>query len=247
MNEFGLIGKKLSHSFSKDYFDRKFIYLDLHDHSYHLHELDSISELPSLLESHPELKGLNVTIPYKEDIIPYLSGLDKSAEKVGAVNVVKVLPNRSLKGYNSDYFGFKSSLTNWIQQFKTLNTLVLGTGGSSKAVQAVLTDLEISYTIVSRTKLENTLTYEELMQDPSIVRSHLLIVNCTPLGMYPGIHTFPQINYNELTEAHSLFDLVYNPEITQFLNKGFAKGCQTKNGLEMLNLQAEKSWEIWTS
>jgi shikimate dehydrogenase len=247
MKEYGLIGKKLSHSYSKEYFDGKFIYMDLPDHSYHLFELDSISELPSLLESHPELKGLNVTIPYKEDIFQYLSSLDQSAEKVGAVNVVKILPNRSLKGYNSDYFGFKSSLTSWIKPFKTLNTLVLGTGGSSKAVQAVLNDLELPFTIVSRTKLANAFTYEDLKQDPSIVGSHLLIVNCTPLGMYPDIHTFPQINYNELTEIHALFDLVYNPEMTQFLKKGFAKGCHIKNGFEMLNLQAEKSWEIWTS
>jgi len=247
MKEYGLIGKKLSHSYSKEYFDDKFNYMDLSDHTYHLFELKSIAELPSLIESRPELVGLNVTIPYKEDVFQYLSSLDQSAEKVGAVNVIKFLPNRSLKGFNSDYFGFKSSLTSWIKPFKTLNTLVLGTGGSSKAVQAVLNDLEIPFTIVSRTKSKNSFSYEDLMGDPSIVRSHLLIVNCTPLGMFPNVHTLPQINYKELTEIHALFDLVYNPEMTQFLKKGFAKGCNIKNGFEMLNLQAEKSWEIWTS
>ncbi|MEP2772818.1 MAG: shikimate dehydrogenase [Fulvivirga sp.] len=239
MPSFGLIGRKLGHSFSKEYFETKFDELNLTDHSYNLFELDDIDEIEKILKLKP--KGLNVTVPYKEEIIPYLDRLDDSASKVGAVNVISLEKN-AFVGYNSDFYGFKTSLQHWLSN-TTLKALVLGTGGASKAVIAALDDLGIESVFISRQSGENRLTYSQVTFDT--IEQHRLIINTTPLGMYPEVNESPDIPYNSLTTQHYLYDLVYNPEKTVFLKKGEAKGAQVKNGLQMLHLQAEKSWEIW--
>lgn len=239
MPSFGLIGRKLGHSFSKEYFETKFDELNLTDHSYNLFELDDIDEIEKILKLKP--KGLNVTVPYKEEIIPYLDRLDDSASKVGAVNVISLEKN-AFVGYNSDFYGFKTSLQHWLSN-TTLKALVLGTGGASKAVIAALDDLGIESVFISRQSGENRLTYSQVTSEK--IEQHRLIINTTPLGMYPEVNESPDIPYNSLTTQHYLYDLVYNPEKTVFLKKGEAKGAQVKNGLQMLHLQAEKSWEIW--
>lgn len=239
MNQFGLIGKTLSHSFSRSYFQKKFEELKLKDYSYDLFELDRIQDIKSLLLN-KNLKGLNVTVPYKQEVIPYLDELDDSAKKVGAVNVIKIINDRCI-GYNSDYFGFKISLVNWLPSHQRFEALVLGSGGASKAVTAALADLDIKYTVASRAPQNKEVTYNTISQEFNAN----LIINTTPLGMTPNTSTFPPINYNLLTSSHFLYDLVYNPEETLFLSKGLAHGAHIKNGLEMLHLQAEESWKIW--
>ncbi|WP_448520418.1 shikimate dehydrogenase family protein [Rhodoflexus sp.] len=243
MQAYGLIGKKLSHSFSKKFFTEKFAREQINA-VYELYELSSAEELSTLIQNNPQLRGLNVTIPYKLDVLPLLDYLAPSAVKVGAVNVIKIHPDGSLGGYNSDYEGFKYSLLRFIPTGHTFAALILGTGGASKAVQAVLEDLGMSYTFVSRVPAgRNCISYDEL---PSLgLDAHRLIINTTPLGMYPNIHEFPPLPYEELTTAHFLHDLVYNPEETAFMQRGAQYGAQVKNGLEMLYRQAEKAWEIW--
>ncbi len=242
MKKFGLIGRKLSHSFSQSYFTEKFKALNLPDHVYQLIELEKIDEVKKVLEE-KDLIGLNVTVPYKESIIPFLSNLHESALKVGAVNVVKV-NNGMSTGYNSDYLGFKNSLINWLPKNFKGKSLILGSGGASKAVQATLSDMDIEYHVVSRSPAVNELSYKEAND---IISSKVsLVVNTTPLGMSPNVETYPAIDYILLTDEHYLYDLVYNPEITAFLTKGKSRGASTKNGLEMLHLQAEESWKIWT-
>lgn len=239
---YGLIGKKLSHSFSKKYFTEKFEKEGLSDCTYNLFELEEIAELPELVRSNPDIKGLNVTIPYKELVIPYLTHIDKNAERIGAVNVIKVV-NGALHGYNSDFYGFRNSLLNWLGTNRVQKALVLGTGGASRAVIAALDDISISHQLVSRKSTETMISYDAI--SPDIIFAHKLIINTTPLGMYPDISSFPQINYDGITSEHYLYDLVYNPLETTFLKKGKEKGAEVKNGLEMLHLQAEKSWELW--
>lgn len=242
MKKFGLIGRKLSHSFSQSFFTKKFKTLNLHDHVYELIELKKIDEVKKVLEK-KDLIGLNVTVPYKESIIPFLSNLHESAKKVGAVNVIKVY-NRKSTGYNSDYLGFKNSLINWLPKNFEGKSLILGSGGASKAVQATLKDLGIDYYVVSRNPKDNEVSYKEAN---GLISSEIrLIINTTPLGMSPDLETYPAIDYNLLTDKHYLYDLVYNPEITAFLAQGKSRGTSIKNGLEMLHLQAEESWEIWT-
>ncbi|MTI31159.1 shikimate dehydrogenase family protein [Xanthovirga aplysinae] len=243
--KFGLIGKTLGHSFSKRFFTEKFIKLGLKEASYELFEISHISKFPELIENFPDLLGLNVTIPYKEDIIPFLDDLDTSAKKAGAVNVIKFLPNGKKIGYNSDYFGFRKSLENFIPSDHTLKALVLGTGGASKAVCAALRDMKIPFQIISRKSSGSILSYDELNEQEDLIENHQLIINTTPLGMSPHVDSAPQLNYDWLSKGHYLYDLVYNPEETLFMKKGKEKGAQTKNGLEMLHLQAERSWEIW--
>jgi shikimate dehydrogenase len=244
---FGLLGKSLSHSFSKKYFTEKFEKLGLSDHQYQLFEIPNIEQLPTLW-SQNKLSGMNVTIPYKEQILPYLDGLDASAQKVGAVNVVKFLPNGQKIGYNSDFYGFKNSLLN---EFKTQyfeipsQALVLGTGGAAKAVIAALHDLDINVKTVSREANKADFTYTNLKNIN--LDAYKLIVNTSPLGMYPHIDQCPDIPYHKLSNQHFLFDLVYNPLDTLFMQKGREFGAKTANGLEMLHLQAEKAWEIWNS
>lgn len=244
VQHYGLIGKKLSHSFSKLYFTEKFQREGLKNCSYHLFELSEVEELPRLISDQAALKGLNVTIPYKEAIIPYLDEIDPVAKDIGAVNVISIKDGQ-LKGYNSDFYGFRDSLKRWITPQKPLKALVLGTGGASKAVTSVLKSMSIPFLLVSRQQSNNILSYEQLKLQPDLLMTHRLIINTTPLGMYPNIDSAPDITYSLLTKGHYLYDLVYNPEKTRFLELGQQQGTGIKNGLEMLTLQAEKSWEIW--
>lgn len=249
-NLFGLLGFPLGHSFSKGYFTDKFHLLELAEsHAYEKFELEGIHDFIDLIKNNPNLRGLNVTIPYKQAIIPFLDELDEgSAKRIGAVNTIKILPNKKLIGYNSDYYGFKNSLENWLQphfksQISNLKSLILGNGGASKAVQVALSDLGIAYKIVVRQAGQGDLLFQNLTQE--IIENHPLIINTTPLGTFPTIENCPTIPYQFLNKHHFLYDLVYNPTETLFMKKGLAQGCQVKNGYEMLVLQAEKAWEIW--
>ena len=243
---YGLIGNPLTHSFSKKYFADKFLQEGLTEHHYELFEIKNIEEIGEVLANNPNLKGLNVTIPYKESIIPFLDQLDESAKIVGAVNVIKI-QNKILIGYNSDFFGFESSLLNWLpQNIADMSAIILGTGGAAKAVKSVLKANNISYKLISRNKTAETVTYDELLSG-SLIANNNLIINTTPLGMAPGYNECPEIPYEQLNKKHYVFDLIYNPEETKFLANASTHGAHIKNGLEMLQLQAEKSWEIWTS
>ncbi|WP_190809289.1 shikimate dehydrogenase [Flagellimonas sp. S3867] len=241
-NRYGLLGRAISYSFSQGYFTEKFKELGLTDHSYENFDIPEISDLTTILKQ-ANLKGFNVTIPYKEEVIPFLTHLDTTAEQIGAVNTIKITEN-SLKGYNTDAYGFQKSLEPFVKPYHQ-KALILGTGGASKAVRFVLEKLGITPTYVSRTKKEGQLTYEEL--DKTIMTSHTVIINCTPLGTYPNIHEKPAIPYQFLGDQHLLFDLIYNPERTAFLKEGETKNAAICNGLDMLKFQAEKAWEIWNS
>ncbi|GAB4055577.1 shikimate dehydrogenase family protein [Spirosoma litoris] len=247
MNRYGLIGFPLTHSFSQRYFTEKFEREGIVDSRYDLFDLPAISGLSDLLRL-PDLRGLNVTIPHKQAVFPYLDRLDASAEKIGAVNVIKLEADGSRTGYNSDYYGFRQSLTDWLTKLERVPTdlkaLVLGTGGASKAVTVALTDLEIPFSFVSRTKTSDTLTYEELA---GVLPDYSLVINGSPVGTYPRINEAPDIPYHLLTDKHLLYDLVYNPAETQFMKLGLERGASVHNGLRMLELQAEKAWEIWQS
>lgn len=247
MNAYALIGYPLGHSFSKKYFTEKFENMGLSEtHEYKLFELPDIQEFPQLLKNEPNLKGLNVTIPHKQAVMPFLDGLDASAEKVGAVNVIKFMEDGRLIGYNSDYYGFKASLEDFLSEvnISSIKALVLGNGGAGKAVVAALKDLGIIYKTVSRTKSEENISYDEI---PALIADYQLIINCSPVGTYPKADQCPDIPYDSLTENHFLYDLVYNPLETLFLQKGKEQGAKTHNGLSMLHLQAEKAWEVWNS
>ena len=245
MRKFGLIGFPLAHSFSKKYFSEKFLKEHIGETSYELYPLSDIDSLPLLLSEEPDLQGLNVTIPYKTSVIKYLDSLDSIAEEAGAVNTIKIRRNggeRILKGYNTDVFGITESLRQYVNE-REIKALVLGTGGSSKAVGFALGRMGITVSYVSREEKQGLLTYSDVNDD--IISSHRLIINTTPLGMYPDTDSCPQIGYDGLTPRHILFDLVYNPETTVFLAKGKERGCTLITGLGMLHLQAEKSWSIW--
>ena len=247
MNVYALIGYPLGHSFSKKYFTEKFENMGLSKtHEYKLFELPDIQEFPQLLKNEPNLKGLNVTIPHKQAVMPFLDGLDASAEKVGAVNVIKFMEDGRLIGYNSDYYGFKTSLEDFLSEVNipSIKALVLGNGGAGKAVVAALKDLGITYKTVSRTKSEENISYDEIL---NLIADYQLIINCSPVGTYPKADQAPDIPYESLTENHYLYDLVYNPLETLFLQKGKEQGAKTHNGLPMLHLQAEKAWEVWNS
>lgn len=241
---YGLIGYPLGHSFSKQYFTEKFDRLGI-DASYLLFPLESIEQFPSLLEKEKYLKGLNVTIPYKEKIMGFLNDTSEAVKEIGAVNVIRIEVKDEgyyLKGFNSDYIGFRDSLRPLLRK-DIRKALVLGTGGASKAVIFALKELGIEATKVSRTPAEGEITYSDLSD--AIMSDHLLIVNTTPLGMFPNTETFPPIPYNLLTPAHICYDLVYNPEKTEFIIRSAAMGATVKNGLEMLHRQAEEAWRIW--
>ncbi|MCS6823355.1 MAG: shikimate dehydrogenase [Cytophagaceae bacterium] len=242
MNVYGLIGYPLTHSFSKKYFTEKFERENIKNSRYELFEIREVSEVKKLVDSVKDLRGLNVTIPHKQTVMPLLDEIDAAASRIGAVNVIKISEGK-LKGYNSDYYGFRESLKKFIQNSSGLRALVLGTGGAAKAVSAALDDMNISYLYVSRQKSQNALTYQDL--DEKIIQQHQLIINTTPSGMYPSVNECPDIPYSLITPAHYLYDLVYNPEETLFMLNGKKQGAQVKNGLEMLYLQAEKAWEIW--
>lgn len=243
MRVFGLIGFPLSHSFSADYFNSKFRELGLKDHIYKLFPIDSISELKKLLISEPDLTGLNVTIPYKEKVLSFLNDISSEAKEIGAVNCIRIREGK-LTGYNTDCFGFEKAYLNPIIR-KSSTVLILGNGGASKSVQFVLKKHHITYLVLSRTKSDQTITYEEVTSE--IINNHKVIINTTSLGMFPDIGSLPPINYQYLSAQHILIDLIYNPEITEFLKRGLLQECKLYNGLSMLRFQAEKAWEIWES
>jgi len=243
-NKYGLIGYPLAHSFSIGYFNEKFQAEKL-DAEYVNFELPDIGEFPALIASNPDLKGLNVTIPYKEKIIKYLNELDGAAKTIGAVNVIKFIRTKNglkLKGYNSDYAGFYDSIVPELEETHK-KALILGTGGAAKAVAYALKKLNIECTYVSRDVEKGALLYIDL--DEKIMTEHTIIVNATPVGMYPNVDEAPDIPYQYITRQHLLYDLLYNPDVTRFMRLGKERGATTKNGLEMLLLQAFISWKIW--
>ncbi|MEZ5017416.1 MAG: shikimate dehydrogenase [Flavipsychrobacter sp.] len=238
---YGLVGYPLSHSFSPQYFERKFIQLNIHA-CYKLFPIKDISSIVQVLNEEPGLLGLNVTIPYKEAVIPFLDEVEEAALEIGAVNCIKI-SNKKLVGFNTDAIGFTNSLKNILQPQHT-NALILGTGGASKAIAYALKKMQIPYTFVSRRKKNNEgINYGDL--DKHTIDNHRLIINTTPLGMHPYIDTEPLLPYQYITKEHLLYDLIYNPTTTRFLTHGITKGASIKNGLEMLELQAEASWNIW--
>ncbi len=241
---FALLGKNIAYSFSRGYFTQKFKDLELDNYQYVNFDMQNIEELPKTIEKNQgELLGMNVTIPYKQDVFQYLDELDVTAKEIGAVNTIKVCKGGALKGFNTDYYGFQKSIEPFIKPTHK-RALILGTGGASKAVAYALKELNIAYQFVSRRpKDASTISYQDL--NVSILKSHTVIINCTPLGTHPNISDHPDIDYNQLTEEHLLYDLIYNPSETTFLKKGKAKHAAIKNGLEMLELQAEKAWDIW--
>jgi shikimate dehydrogenase len=240
---FGLIGFPLSHSFSKRYFAEKFLRENITQNSYELYPLSAISELPQLLQENPLLGGLNVTIPYKEQVLSYLDELSPVVQETGACNCIRIADG-ILKGYNTDVLGFEQTLSRKLGPHHK-KALVLGTGGAAKAVHYVLKQKSISFIQVGRQKREDVIDYESLT--PEIMAEHTLIINTTPLGMYPDVDVAPAIPYNSLGEDHYLYDLVYNPAKTLFLKRGEEKGAVTENGADMLVIQAEASWDIWNS
>ncbi|HRH56964.1 MAG TPA: shikimate dehydrogenase [Chitinophagales bacterium] len=243
MKQFGLIGYPLSHSFSKGYFSEKFQKESIFDCQYDIFPLEKIEDFVELCAQHKNIVGLNVTIPYKEKIIPFLDELDDEAKAIGAVNTIK-FTNGKMIGYNTDCFGFEMSLKPLLKAHHS-SALILGTGGASKAVEYVLKKLGISFQYVSRTKSSTSISYNDV--NSFIIQHSTLIINSTPIGMYPNVDIAPNIPYDAITNQHLLYDLIYNPAETQFLTEGKIRGAQTKNGLEMLYLQAERSWEIWNS
>ncbi len=246
MKQYGLIGYPLAHSFSENYFKEKFRREKINDCVYNLFPLRHINQLPEFINKNPSLCGLNVTVPYKESVISHLYELDEVAKAVGAVNCIKITRQQhgtKLIGFNTDVIGFEDSLKPNLKSWHQ-HAIILGTGGGAKAVAYVLKKLGITFTYVScNPGNSDTIGYPDLTKP--IIQNHLLIINTTPLGMYPQTQTYPQIPYELLGERHLLFDLIYNPEQTLFLQKGKKQGTAIKNGLEMLYIQAEKSWEIW--
>jgi shikimate dehydrogenase len=242
MRTFGLIGFPLSHSFSVRYFEEKFSKENIRDAQYLNFPIENIEDFPALVKEQ-NLSGLNVTIPYKQQVIEYLDELDSIAEEIGAVNLIK-FENGKRKGYNTDVHGFRESLKNLIGKQKP-KALIIGTGGSSKAVSYALKELGVEFNFVSRRKTSEVFTFSDLNQE--IISEHLLIINTTPLGMFPNESDCAPIPYPFISPAHFLFDLVYNPAETLFLKNGTAQGASVKNGYEMLVLQAEENWRIWNS
>ncbi len=241
---YGLIGKNISYSFSKTYFTQKFKDLNLDNYQYLNFDLKDISEFRNLLKLHKNIKGFNITIPYKQDIMPFLDGLSEEAQKIGAVNTIKI-ENGKLIGYNTDAYGFEQTLKLVITKTDE-KALILGWGGASKAVKFVLTKLGFDVVVVSRTPTnEAFITYNQLTK--SLIEQTKLIVNCTPLGTFPRIDDCPDIPYQYLNNTHILFDLIYNPPETKFLQYGKKCGSKIKNGFDMLKFQAEKSWKIWNA
>ncbi|HOZ74870.1 MAG TPA: shikimate dehydrogenase [Flavobacterium sp.] len=239
---FGLVGKNIGHSFSAAYFTERFVKDRALDCSYENFDLSEIALFPALLKENPDLAGLNVTIPYKEQIIPFLDVLSRKATQIGAVNVIRFTKKGKLKGYNSDYYGFEQSLQPLLQPHHK-KALILGTGGASKAVAFALQRMGILYAFVSRAPSVNTVAYEHL--NATTFDNYQIVINCTPLGTSPNVDGFPPIPYQFFTEKHIAFDLIYNPELTLFLKKAKENGATVKNGKDMLIFQAEKAWEIW--
>ncbi|PHS66773.1 MAG: shikimate dehydrogenase [Flavobacterium sp.] len=243
MAKYGLIGNKIGYSFSKSFFTIKFEQENRKD-TYHNFDIPDINELPEILRNNNTLKGLNVTIPFKESVIPLLDRIDKEASKIGAVNTIKINKEGKLIGYNTDHYGFANALMDFLP-LKEKKALLLGTGGACKAIRYVLKTMDFEITQVSRTKKENVITYEDLTRE--IISKNYLIINCTPLGTFPDIHEYPNIPYEYLTKDHVAFDLTYNPRETEFMKHSKAKGAKVSNGLKMLEYQAKKAWAIWKS
>ena len=257
MKKYGLIGYPLSHSFSKNYFTHKFEHEGLTDHVYDLFPLQNLSDLEDLISSEPDLCGLNVTIPHKIGVMFYLDKIEPAAKEIDAVNCIKIVNNKPvesffsgelssmkvrLEGYNTDAYGFENSLKPLLKKHHN-RALILGNGGAARAVAYVLKKLNIPFTVVSRRATKKQITYSSLTKD--LIQDHTLIINTTPLGMSPNLDQSAAIPYQFLTPKHLLYDLIYNPELTQFLKLGAEHGASIKNGMEMLHLQAEKAWEIW--
>lgn len=249
MKTYGLIGYKLGHSFSRSFFTEKFRNEGLTEHEYVNFELDSIEEFPSVFAQGKSICGLNCTIPYKQQIMQFMNEIDPEAAEIGAVNTVKIIDQngkRILKGYNTDLYGFENSLRPMLED-KHRKALILGTGGASKAIRFLFDRMRISYLSATTRgeKGDREISYSELSHD--IMDEYLIVVNATPLGTFPKVDTCPDIPYHWINRDHVFYDLVYNPAETLFLKKGKGQGAKVKNGLEMLHLQALKSWEIWNS
>lgn len=242
MIKYGLIGRNISYSFSRGYFAEKFRREHI-EAEYVNFDLQDLQELPKILEQQKDLRGLNVTIPYKEQILPFLDSLDPEAEEIGAVNTIKILDNGKLKGYNTDHVGFSEALKPFLKPHHK-KALVLGTGGASKAILYALKKLKIEVTSVSRSSSGNQLSYEEL--DEQILQEHKIIINCTPLGTFPNVAEYPPIPLEYINSSHLLFDLVYNPPVTKLMELCKLHGAMVVNGQKMLEFQAEKAWEIWS-
>lgn len=241
---FGLVGKKISYSFSKGYFTDKFLDQGLTNHEYLNFDLESIQDFSKVIQKfHSTLKGVNVTIPYKQEIFKFLDDIDDTAKEVGAVNTVKYTDQGKLIGYNSDVVGFEQSIVPLLKPHHT-KALILGTGGASKAVSYVFKTLGIDSVKVSRNAFEKReILYDDLTK--SLLSEYTIIINCSPVGTFPNVNQKPAIPYQFITHDHLLYDLIYNPKETSFLSEGMKKGACTKNGYEMLVLQAEESWRIW--
>lgn len=248
MDTYGLVGYPLSHSFSKKFFSQKF-HSEQINAQYLNFEIPSIDELPEVIAKYPSLKGINVTIPHKESILPLLSEVHPEAAAIGAVNTVKIHRigrQTQLIGYNTDYDGFRESILPLVPEVQTpYKALILGTGGASKAVMFALKQLGIICRYVSRKKQNNLLTYQQI--DENIIREHTIIINTTPLGTFPNVDELPDIPYQYLSSTHLLYDLVYNPSETAFMREGRLRGCRVKNGEEMLHIQALRAWSIWNN
>ncbi|MEM9885189.1 MAG: shikimate dehydrogenase [Bacteroidota bacterium] len=245
-NLYAIIGYPLSHSFSPKYFNTKFENEQIPSSAYIALPIENIDLLPKKLAAHPNLRGMNVTLPYKQEVFKYLDEIDEGATAIGAVNTIKISEGK-LKGYNTDAIGFEISLKALLGEidYSQINALVLGSGGAAKAVNYVLNRMGITYQVVSRSKGKADLTYEDITA--RMLQKHQLIVNTTPLGMTPKVDTAPKLPYEAMDAQHYLYDLVYNPAETLFLKKGKNQGAAIKNGLEMLHLQAEAAWEIWNA
>jgi shikimate dehydrogenase len=241
MRTYGLIGYPLSHSFSQQYFTKKFIDLGILDAEYFTFSIPAINDFKEIIASHPNLCGFNITIPYKKKVLAFLTQADKTVEALGACNCVKI-ENGQLLGYNTDVIGFEKSLRPFLKPHHQ-KALILGTGGAAAAVAFVLRKLNIEFQVVSRDAGASNLSYEQL--NTGIINDHTLIVNTSPVGQYPNINEAPALPYGSLSARHHLFDLIYNPAETSFLQKGKLQGATIQNGYEMLVLQAEASWDIW--
>jgi len=242
IRKFGLLGRNIEYSFSRKYFTERFKRDGFQHYSYENFDISDISDFPNVIKNNRDLKGLNVTIPYKEAVIPFLDKMSPNAEKIGAVNTIKFTKKGYLKGYNTDFYGFKKALKPLLKEHHK-KALILGTGGASKGVAFALEQLDILYTFVSREANENAIDYNRI--NATTFDNYFIVINTTPLGTSPNVKEFPPIPYQFFTKNHIAFDLIYNPEETQFLKKAKKYGAITKNGLEMLAFQAEKSWKIW--
>jgi shikimate dehydrogenase len=249
MKTFGLIGHRLGYSFSRNFFTEKFAKENLSEHEYLNFELDTIDEFIGVFDQGKEICGLNCTIPYKQQIMQFLDEIDAEAAEIGAVNTVKIINQngkRILKGFNTDIYGFENSLRPMLEE-KHQKALILGTGGASKAIKYILNKLQIEFvsSSIEDQLYENEIRYNQI--DEKLLKEYLIVIHATPIGTFPNVDNCPDIPYQSITSEHVLFDLVYNPEETLFLKKGKAQGAKTKNGLEMLHLQALRAWEIWNA